>query len=125
MRLFSALAVLFSLSFLFAQENNSPTVPCGNEPLDLHAVRQKADAGDPEAQYALGMHYAFGLKKQEHLPESVYWFRKSAEQGYAEAEYRLSQAYGSGRGIRENAKAALYWLRKGAHDGDVGARRSY
>ena len=121
MRLFSALALLFSLFFLFAQENNSSIAPCGNEPLDP-AVRQRAEGGDAAAQYALGMHYAFGLKNDEHLSESVYWFRKSAEQGYVEAEYRLSQAYGSGRGIRDDSKTALYWLRKAAHDGAVNAQ---
>jgi TPR repeat protein len=121
LRLFSA-SLLLSLSFLFAQENDSPVVPCGQEPLDVHALRQKADAGDAEAQYTLGVHYAFGIQRDEQLKKSVYWFRKSAEQGYAEAEYRLSQAYGSGRGVRNDTKAALYWLRKAAHDGAVNAQ---
>jgi len=119
-RVLSALALLF-LPFLVAQQNDSLGVPCGSEPLDP-AVRQKAEGGDPAAQYMLGMHYAFGLKNDEHLTHSVYWFRKSAEQGHAEAEYRLSQAYGSGRGVRNDTKAAWYWLRKGAQDGAVNAQ---
>ena len=46
MRVFSA-SLLLSLSFLVAQENDSSAVPCGKEPLDVHAIREKADAGDP------------------------------------------------------------------------------
>jgi TPR repeat protein len=121
-RIFPALALLFFPFLVVAQQNDSLSVPCTSEPLDLPAVTQKAEAGDAVAQYMLGMHYAFGLHPHERLTQSVYWFRKSAEQGYAEAEYRLGQAYGAGRGVRNDSKATLYWLRKGAQDGAVDAQ---
>ena len=122
MRVLSAVSLLL-LPFLFAQQNPHWAVPCGNEPLDIPEVRQKADAGDATAQYLLGMHYAFGIQNDDRrLTRSVYWFRKSAEQGYSEAEYRLAQAYASGRGVRDDSKAASYWFRKAAEDGAVNAQ---
>lgn len=121
MRILSAFPLLF-LPLLVAQQSDHPGVPCGNEPLDIPAVRQKAEGGDPTAQYMLGMHYAFGLQHGEDLTQSVYWFRKSAEQRYAEAEYRLGQAYASGRGVRDDSKVAWYWFRRGAEDGAVNAQ---
>src|SRR5437660_11569711 len=116
--------LILALSFLpllLAQENDHWGVPCGNEPLDIPALTQKAEAGDPAAQYLLGMHYAFGIEKDD-LTQSVYWFRKSAAQAYSEAEYRLGQAYASGRGVRDDSKAAFYWYRKAAEDGAVNAQ---
>jgi TPR repeat protein len=121
MRVFLTLPLLF-LPFLLAQENDDWGVPCGNEPLDTPAARQKAEAGDPRAQYLLGMHYAFGIQNDEQLAQSVYWFRRSAELRYSEAEYRLGQAYASGRGVRNDSKMAAYWLRRAAEDGAVNAQ---
>jgi uncharacterized protein len=122
-RVWLAFALLL-LPFLVAQENDHSGVPCGNEPLDIPVVREKAEAGDPTAQYLLGMHYAFGIKNDddEQWTQSVYWFRKSAEQRYSEAEYRLGQAYASGRGVRNDSKAASYWFRRAANDGAVNAQ---
>ena len=123
MRVLLPFALLF-LPFLLALENDHRGVPCGNEPLDIPAVGQEAEAGDPTAQYLLGMHYAFGIQNDndEELTQSVYWFRKSAEQGYSEAEYRLGQAYASGRGVRNDSKAAFYWFRRAAQNGAVNAQ---
>jgi len=120
-----AFICLFS-TFLLAQENERSSVPCATEPMDVPALRQNADAGDPAAQYLLGMHYAFGPQKDQNLSQSVYWFQKSAEQGYSESEYRLGQAYASGRGVRsvrnDDSMAAFYWHRKAAQDGSVNAQ---
>lgn len=116
------LSLLFSSFLIVAQENDRFGVPCVNEPLNIPAVTQKAAAGDPLAQYMLGIHYAFGIQNDEQLTQSVYWFRKSAEQGYSEAEYRLGQAYGSGRGVNNDNKLAIYWFRKAAEDGAVNAQ---
>jgi uncharacterized protein len=113
---------LLVLPILLAQENDQGGVPCGSEPLDTPAMRQKAEGGDSMAQYLLGMHYAFGIRNDVQLSQSVYWFRKSAEQGYSEAEYRLGQAYASGRGVRNDKKAASYWFRRAAADGAVHAQ---
>ena len=121
MRVFLALVLLFC-PFLVTQESDDRGVPCGNEPLGLPAARQKAEAGDPTAQYLLGMHYAFGIQNDEQLAQSVFWFRKSAEQQYSEAEYRLGQAYASGRGVRNDSETASYWFRRASEDGAVNAQ---
>ena len=121
MRVLLTLPLLF-VSVLLAQETDHPAVPCRQEPLDVPAMTQKAEAGDRIAQYLLGMHYAFGIQTEDHVTQSVYWFRKSAEQGYSEAEYRLAQAYASGRGIGDDSKGASYWFQKAAEDGSVNAQ---
>lgn len=54
--------------------------------------RRAADAGNPEAQYRLGMVLKSGKTEAPDGPEqAVVWLRKSAEQGYAKAKGALGQ----------------------------------
>jgi len=52
-----------------------------------------AQAGDPEAQYRLGLLYARGKGVLGNLGDGIVWYRRAAEQGHAEAQFELSLAY--------------------------------
>lgn len=52
-----------------------------------------ARAGDPEAQYRLGLLYSSGEGVIRHPPDAVLWYRRAAEQGHLEAQFQLSLAY--------------------------------
>ena len=61
---------------------------------------EQADAGDAEAQYSLGMMYAYGEGVPEDSLEAVKWYRKSAEQGNADAQNMLGDCYDIGMGVQ-------------------------
>jgi len=55
-------------------------------PSDLQTVIAKAQGGDAEAQYWVGLVYGEGRLVPKDAEEAARWFLKSAEQGYAPAQ---------------------------------------
>src|SRR5512142_791899 len=58
-----------------------------------------AEAGDPHAQYNLGLLYARGQGVAQNYQQAVSWYRKAAEQGVAAAQYNLGVIYANGQGV--------------------------
>ena len=52
-----------------------------NESDELAALRSKANAGDAEAQFNLGVMYRVGRGVPQDYAQAVSWCRKAAEQG--------------------------------------------
>ena len=77
-------------------------------------ARPAAEAGDPWAQFCMGIHYA------ENDPErSLLWFRKAAEQGNSWGQVFAGMAYlGIMKGVPEDPTQAVYWFRKAAEQGN-------
>ncbi len=82
-------------------------------------LRGLAEAGDAEAQYALGTAYSDGLALARDYRRAAAWFEKAALQGHARAQFSLGFLYyygaGPGAGGAETAVAAdagqaLRWL---------------
>ncbi|HTB10297.1 MAG TPA: tetratricopeptide repeat protein [Bryobacteraceae bacterium] len=86
--------------------------PAGRPPL-----RERAAAGDPEAQFTLGKNYEAGrsgLKKD--YAEAAGWYRKSAEQGNAYAQASLGILYHSGKGLpHDDLQAEMWFIISAAH----------
>ena len=59
----------------------------------VHEILIKAEQGDAEAQYNLGVSYYNGEGVAQDYAEAVKWWRKAAEQGYADAQYNLGLSY--------------------------------
>lgn len=55
----------------------------------LAQLRERADKGDAQAQYNLGLLHANGLNVAQDYALAETWFRKAAEQGHAKAQHRL------------------------------------
>jgi TPR repeat protein len=87
----------------------------------LTAVRERAAAGDPLAQFSLGAFLYFGSPQ---TAEGNDWIRKAALQRFAPAEYHLGQVYEFGFGVQQDDRLALEWYRKAAGDGSVPAHRA-
>ena len=85
-------------------------------------LRVKAEAGDAEAQYKLGLRYYHGHGVPEDYAQAVSWYRKAAQQGYALAQYNLGVMYANGRGVPEDDAQAVSWYRKAAQQGDASAQ---
>jgi TPR repeat protein len=80
--------------------------PAGRPPL-----RERAAAGDAEAQFSLGKNYEAGrsgLKK--NYSEAASWYRKSAVQGNAYAQASLGILYHSGKGLPHDDVQSEMWL---------------
>ena len=83
----------------------------GNESDDL---RKRAESGDAEAQYILGVSSAHAMDHKE----AVKWYRLAAEQGHAKAQNALGAAYSFGQeGVSQNHEEARKWYRRAAEQG--------
>ena len=90
-------------------------------------IKSKAEKGDAESQYVLGLMYFFGVgvsRDEGDAGETVKWIRKAAEQGYAPAQIKLASMYMFSKELlpRDNAEAAK-WYRKAAEQGDPEGQR--
>jgi len=82
----------------------------------------KAQAGDIDAQYNLGVMYYHGEGIRKDYDEALKWFHLSAEQGDAEAQFNLGFMYGRGEGSPKDHRASMEWFQKAAAQGHAGAR---
>ena len=65
----------------------------GQESEFFKATKIKAEQGDAEAQYLLGVMYDYGRGVPEDAAEAVKWTLKAAKQGFAKAQYSLGFMY--------------------------------
>ena len=89
---------------------------------DYHAaaklLKPRADEGDPEAQFNLGLYYFQGLGGDRNYTEAAKLFRGAAEQGHVMAANNLGAMNMDGRGIPRNLPEAWFWFAVVAHRGD-------
>jgi len=89
---------------------------------DFAETKKKAEAGDAEAQSALGYMYANGTGVPKDDAEAVKWFRKAADQGNAMAQNNLGYMYANGTGVPKDDAEAVKWYRKAADQGNMFAQ---
>ena len=111
----------------------------------------KAQNGDAEAQYQLGIYYqrqqdsdsaikwlqqaaesghvgaenSLGvilIQDRQDYPGALKWFQKAADRGYPGAEVNLAILYLNGMGVKPDAAEAAALFRKGAEQGNVQAQ---
>ena len=87
-------------------------------------LTRRAQAGDVEAQFHLGLTYESGDGVERFPPTAASWFTKAAMQGNAKAQYHLGLIYERGDGVRRDTYKALFWYRKAAEQGSVTAQVS-
>jgi len=73
----------------------------------IDALRMTAEAGDPKAQYELGLLYASGAGLTKSSDEAVKWVRKSAAQGNAAAQAYLGVMFANGEGVVKDPAEAV------------------
>ena len=99
-----ALAVATAISALAAGDK-----------FDLEALTKKAQEGDRQAQYDLGMVYYSG---KYEIPRNVElgaeWFLKSAKQGHTEAQFATGRCYFYGRGVPRDRVVGAEWYHQAA-----------
>ena len=93
---------------------------------NLHSIaedRSRAEQGDPEAQYQLGVAYDKGTGWTEpNHQEAILWYTLAARNGHSGAAFDLAYKYDLGIGVEENNEQAVYWYTLAAEAGDYVAQ---
>ncbi len=76
--------------------------------------RPLAEAGDPAAQYGVGVMYYRGEGVSQEIGEALRLFRLSAAQNYDRAQYTLGVIYENGQGVAQDYAEAMRWYRLAA-----------
>jgi hypothetical protein len=85
-------------------------------------IRQKAEQGDAQAQFELGIRYRQGRDVPADLSLALDWFRKAAAQSNSDAMVQLATMYGTGRGVTKDLSQAVTWFRQAADLGHASAQ---
>lgn len=80
-------------------------------------LRERAKAGETQAQVTLAFLHELGVDRTKSLPEAKKWWLAAAKQGHAWAQYRLSKLYQTEESGKKDAFAAEDWLRKAQDSG--------
>jgi hypothetical protein len=89
----------------------------------LLATQAKAQAGDAEAQFSLGLKYATGVEGEgQDYEQAARYYRLAAEQNHVLAQFNLGTMYLEGQGVDQDAEQAEVWFQKAAQRGDAGAQ---
>lgn len=86
-------------------------------------LREAAAAGDPRAQYIVGLRYAQGGNEdaRPNWEGAARWFALAASAGLAPAQYRLAVLYERGDGVAKDLGLAKSWYQRAAEQGNVKA----
>lgn len=86
-----------------------------SQKIDLEALTKKAQEGDPQAQYDLGMVYYSGKDEVPRNTElGAEWFLKSAQQGHTKAQFAIGRCYFHGRGVPRDKALGVRWYHEAA-----------
>ncbi len=85
------------------------------------ALRMAALAGNPAAEYEVGLRYAEGQGVPRNLEEAARWFERAAAQDVALAQYRLGSLYEKGQGIKKDLEKARRLYQSASDKGNAKA----
>lgn len=83
-------------------------------------IKQLAEQGDAQSQYALGLSYELGVGVDKDLMQAFAWYQKSANQEHAKAQYNLSIFYALGKGVEKDIMQSKHWIRRANDNGYSG-----
>ena len=85
-------------------------------------IQKKAEQGDAEAQFNLGVLYDNGEGVKQNRVKAAEWYRLAAEQEHAKAQCNLGVLYDRGKGVEQNHTEAAKWYRRAADKGNAAAQ---
>ena len=93
------------------------------ESFRISNLKRKAEQGDADAQFNLGVLYYYGDGVPQDYAKARRWWEQAAAQGHAGATLNLGLMYVRGQGVPQNdAKARQWWERAAAH-GDANTQK--
>jgi uncharacterized protein len=87
----------------------------------VESTETRADHGDAEAQFSLGLRFAHAGAAQDYA-QAAQWYRKAAAQSHSLAQFNLGIMYAAGQGMPRNEAESMVWMQKAADLGDAGAQ---
>jgi len=94
-----------------ASQTNRPADDAGD-------LRARADRGEADAQYELGVMYSDGRGVAQDEDQATAWYRKAAAQGHSDAQFCLGVKYQNGLGLpKDDVQAVLWYCRAAGSDG--------
>lgn len=81
-----------------------------------------AEAGDPAAQYLLGVMYLNLMVEPPQEHSALLLIRHAAEAGHMPAQTELARMYRAGDGVEQDFTKMMAWYERAAERGDVGAQ---
>ena len=100
---------------LFRRLFSRPQKPAGE------TIETRADHGDAEAQFGLGVKFAQAGPAQDYA-QAARWYRKAADQSHTLAQFNLGMMYATGQGVPRDEAESKLWMQKAADLGDAGAQ---
>lgn len=85
---------------------------------DLTTLRESAEQGDADGQFALAERYAIGKETTQDNAQAALWLTRAAEQGHTRAQSLLSSYYEAGTGVPQDLAKAYFWAAVAATGGD-------
>lgn len=76
-----------------------------------------AQAGDPQAQQAIGVMYENGQGVKKNIPQALFWFKQSATNNNPSAQYLLASMLERGAGGPAERMQARKWFARAAQNG--------
>jgi len=83
----------------------------------VQLYHDRAQKGDTDAQYQLGLLYFSGNGTIQDFEEAVKWFKLAAEKDHALAQYQFGLAYKAGYGVDIDLEKSYMWLNLAAASG--------
>ena len=83
----------------------------------IKEILERAEAGDPYAQYLMGVIYAEGNSITQDFEQSFKWLIQAAAAGLPEAQYHVGYAFLQGIGVIQNDLEAHAWYLLAAEAG--------
>ena len=88
----------------------------------LALYREAADAGSPEAAFAIGQMYRLGAGVTANPILAAFWYGEAARAGYPPAEMNLGVMQLRGQGLHPDPAAGLALITRAATHGNQPAR---
>ena len=92
-----------------ASQTNRPADDAGD-------LRARADRGEADAQYKLGVMYSDGRGVAQDEAQATAWYRKAAAQGHSDAQFCLGVKYQNGLGLPKDDVQAVLWYCRAAEN---------
>jgi TPR repeat protein len=83
-------------------------------------LKLRAERGDVNAQYALGMEHVRAFEYRE----AIKWHVRAAERGHARAQHMMGVRYVFGQGVARDREEAALWFAKAAAQGEPNSQFS-
>lgn len=94
----------------------------------IDRLRGRAEAGEANAQWRLGLWYDNGFGVERDSVEARRWLDRAAAQGHVDAAYQMGLMYELGQGVETDLKEALRYFAisaKGGHDVSIAKLTRY